>query len=104
MRGGAASSQPPFSPPACKPKATNATLPPTPPSNRFPGLYESLHHKVRGTWDVEVWAQYLAYKSKTSPLPWDPNHGEMTAQKKAELKQAIATKAGTTLEALGWSK
>jgi len=28
----------------------------------------------------------------------------MTAQKKAELKQAIATKAGTTLEALGWSK
>ena len=53
---------------------------------------------------MEIWAQYLAYRSKTTPLPWDPNHGEMTAAKKAELKAAIAAKAGTTLEALGWSK
>lgn len=68
----------------------------------FPGLYESLHHKVRGQWDVEIWAQYLAYRSKTVPLPWDPNHGDMTAEKKAELKAAIAAKAGTTVEALGW--
>ena len=22
---------------------------------RFPGLYEELHHKVRGTWDREMW-------------------------------------------------
>lgn len=70
----------------------------------FPGLYESLHHKVRGTWDVEIWARYLAYRSKSTPLPWDPTHGDMTAQMKSELKQAIAVKAGTTVEALGWSK
>lgn len=53
---------------------------------------------------MEVWAQYLAYRAKLTNLPWDPNHGEVTAQKKAELKAAIAAKAGTTLEALGWSK
>ena len=57
---------------------------------------------MRGQWDVEVWAQYLAYRAKSTPLPWDPNHGEMTAAKKAEMKAAIAAQAGTTLEALGW--
>ena len=89
-------------------KPTHPLSPSFPPSlsfpNSFPGLYESLHHKVRGQWDVEVWAQYLAYRAKLTNLPWDPNHGEVTAQKKAELKAAIAAKAGTTLEALGWSK
>lgn len=27
---------------------------------RFPGLYEELHHKVRGTWDKELWANVSA--------------------------------------------
>jgi len=57
---------------------------------------------VRGQWDVETWAQYLAYRANLTQLPWDPNFGEVTAEKKKEMKQAIAAKAGTTMEALGW--
>ena len=89
-------------PPPAHPPLTSLLLHPLVSRCSFPGLYESLHHKVRGQWDVEIWAQYLAYRSKTVPLPWDPNHGDMTAEKKAELKAAIAAKAGTTVEALGW--
>jgi len=88
--------------PAHPPSPLSLSPPLAPALCSFPGLYESLHHKVRGQWDVEIWAQYLAYRSKTVPLPWDPNHGDMTAEKKAELKAAIAAKAGTTVEALGW--
>lgn len=71
--------------------------------SRFPGLYESLHNKVRGQWDVDTWATYLAYRSKTQALPWDPNYGEVTEEAKSELKVAVAKKAGVSPEALGWS-
>lgn len=70
---------------------------------RFPGLYESLHNKVRGAWDVAVWAQYLAYRSQTVPLPWDPNHGEVTDAKRREIMLGVAAKAGVKVEDLGWT-
>lgn len=65
-------------------------------------MYESLHHKVRGQWDVDTWATYLAYRSKTQALPWDPNHGDVTEEGKAQLKVAVSAKAGVSPEALGW--
>ena len=79
--------------------------PPPPTFSRarsFPGLYESLHDKVRGQWDTATWAQYLAYKAKVTPLPWDPNHGDVTEEKMKEIKAAIANKAGVTPAQLGW--
>jgi hypothetical protein len=86
--------EPPLNPPP------PAHSPPAPCS--FPGLYETLHHKVRGEWDVDTWATYLAYRAKATPLPWDSNHGEVNEEKKKELKVAIASKAGVSPEALGW--
>jgi hypothetical protein len=77
--------------------------PSTPPSPlSFPGLYESMHHKVRGQWDQEVWGNYLNYKAKMQALPWDPAHGDMTEEKLKDMKTAIATKAGVTPAQLGW--
>jgi hypothetical protein len=70
--------------------------------SRFPGLYESLHHKVRGEWDVSLWGQYIAYRAKQTAFPWDPNHGEVDDQKKRELMLGIAAKAGVKPEALGF--
>ena len=70
--------------------------------SRFPGLYESLHHKVRGDWDVSLWGQYIAYRAKQTAFPWDPNHGEVDDQKKRELMLGIAAKAGVKPEALGF--
>jgi len=70
---------------------------------RFPGLYESLHHKVRGEWDVALWGSYIAYKAKAQPLPWDPSFGEVDDQKRRELMLAISAKAGVKPEALGFT-
>jgi hypothetical protein len=70
---------------------------------RFPGLYEALHHRVRGEWDVSLWGQYIAYRAKAQPLPWDPSFGEVDDQKRRELMLGIAAKAGVTPEALGFA-
>ena len=29
---------------------------------RFPGLYEDLHNKVRGSWDKELWANVRPWR------------------------------------------
>lgn len=52
---------------------------------RFPGLYEELHHKVRGAWDRELWGNYIAYRSRTVALPWNPSHGAVTEEKRKEI-------------------
>jgi hypothetical protein len=70
---------------------------------RFPGLYETLHHKVRGEWDVALWGSYIAYKAKAQALPWDPAFGEVDDQKRRELMLAISAKAGVKPEALGFT-
>lgn len=73
------------------------------PKCSFPGLYESLHNKVRGTWDVALWGQYIAYKAKASPLPWEPTTGDVDDAKTREIMLSISSKAGTTPEALGFT-
>ncbi len=69
----------------------------------FPGLYESLNNKIRGQWDVALWSQYINYRARASPLPWDPNHGEVDDGKRRELMLSIAAKAGVAPEALGFT-
>lgn len=66
----------------------------------FPGLYETLHHKVRGQWDVDIWANYLSYRAKVTPLPWDPSVGDVDEARRKEIMQGIASKAGVAPEAL----
>lgn len=60
----------------------------------FPGLYEALHHRVRGTWDHALWAQYLAYKSRSVAVPWDVTHGDVDAVKRQEMLDEIASRSG----------
>jgi hypothetical protein len=67
---------------------------------RFPGLYETLHNKVRGEWDVETWGKYLAYRAKSTPLPWDPSVGDVDAARRKEIMASIAASAGVTPQAL----
>lgn len=67
---------------------------------RFPGLYEATHDKVRGTWDVDTWAKYLAYRGKLTPLPWDPAVGDVDAARRKEIQNDIAAKAGVPAESL----
>lgn len=63
-------------------------------------MYETLHHKVRGQWDVEIWANYLSYKAKSTPLPWDPTVGDVDEGRRKEIMHNIATKAGVAPETL----
>ena len=51
-----------------------------------------------------MWANYLAYRSKTQALPWDPAYGEVSEEDKRDLKLAICAKAGVTPAALGWGE
>lgn len=69
----------------------------------FPGLYETLHNKVRGEWDVATWGQYIQYRARTIPLPWDGNVGEVDDAKRRELMLNIASKAGVKPEDLGFT-
>lgn len=69
----------------------------------FPGLYESLHHKVRGAWDVQVWSNYLAYRGGLTQLPWDPNFGEVDESKRREIMLNIAGRANVKPEELGFN-
>jgi hypothetical protein len=76
---------------------------PSPPRSRsFPGLYENLHDKIRGQWDTDAWTQYIAYKARATPFPWDANAGEVDEGKRKELMVQIATKAGVKPEDLGF--
>ena len=61
---------------------------------RFPGLYEKLHNQVRGTWDKELWGNYLSYKARAVALPWDPAHGDVTEEEKKKLIADMAAKSG----------
>jgi hypothetical protein len=81
--------------------------PSSPPSfpfaRSFPGLYESLHNKVVGQWDTGLWGQYIQYRAKASPLPWDPSTGDVDDGKRRELMLGIAAKAGVKPEDLGFT-
>jgi hypothetical protein len=77
-------------------------FPPSPRPRSFPGLYENLHDKIRGQWDTDAWTQYIAYKARATPFPWDANAGEVDEGKRKELMVQIATKAGVKPEDLGF--
>lgn len=70
---------------------------------RFPGLYQSIHHRVRGTWENGLWADYINYKARATPLPWNeaavaPAPDEA---KKREMLEAIAAKSGLSKKQVG---
>jgi len=61
---------------------------------RFPGLYETLHNKARGTWDNEMWGNYIAYKARLTAVPWDPTVGDLDDAKRKALNADFAAKSG----------
>ena len=63
-------------------------------------MYETLHNKVRGQWDVDIWANYLAYRGKVQSLPWDPTVGDVDGSRRKDIMKNIATKAGVAPETL----
>lgn len=71
---------------------------------RFPGLYESLHHRARGTWDRDLWANYLSYKARLQALPWDINVGEVDDAKRKQILGEVASRSGLTPEQVGLDK
>jgi len=71
---------------------------------RFPGLYESLHHRARGTWDKELWANYLQYKARLTALPWDVNVGDVDESKRKAILSDVATRSGLAPEQVGLDK
>ena len=70
---------------------------------RFPGLYSELHDKVRGTWDKDVWATYIAFRGGAKALPWDPQHGAVDEAGRKGIFEDIASKTGMTLAQLGYA-
>ena len=48
--------------------------------------------------------QYIAYKARATPLPWDPTFGDIDDAKRRELYSEISGKTGLSLEALGYSE
>ena len=81
--------------------------PPRPASLRsFPGLYESIHHRVRGTWESALWAQYIEYKARIAPLPWNEAAvgGEASEADKAAMLRDIAAKSGLSEKQVGLEK
>jgi hypothetical protein len=71
---------------------------------RFPGLYESLHHRARGTWDNALWANYISYKARLTALPWDPTTGDITESRRKDILKEVATRSGLTPEQVGLEK
>lgn len=71
--------------------------------SRFPGLYEELHHKVRGTWDRELWASYIGYKARTVPLPWNPAHGSVSEEKRVAIYGEVSAATGLSPVELGYA-
>ena len=67
---------------------------------RFPGLYESIHHRVRGTWESALWAQYIEYKARVTPLPWNEAAVGGETDKAALLKE-IKEKSGLSDKQVG---
>jgi hypothetical protein len=67
---------------------------------RFPGLYESLHNKVRGEWDNELWATYISYKALAQPLPWDPSAGDVTSEVRSQIVSEMSAASGIKPEEL----
>ncbi len=93
---------PPHSPPTIA--ASPAPSPPRPfhPAHSFPGLYESIHHRVRGAWEHELWNDYIHYKARVSPLPWNEAAiGNVDDAKRAEMLGEIAAKAGLSAKQVG---
>lgn len=69
---------------------------------RFPGLYESLHHRVRGAWEQQLWGDYINYKARAVPLPWnEATIGVVDDAKKEELLKNIADKSGLSYKQAG---
>lgn len=71
-------------------------MPPSPRS--FPGLYETLHNKARGTWDNEMWGNYIAYKARLTPLPWDASVGDLDDAKRKAIVSDFASKSGVAAD------
>jgi hypothetical protein len=58
---------------------------------------------VRGTWDVELWGQYISYRARATPVPWEPTHGDVDDAKRRDIMISIAAKAGVKPEDLGFT-
>ncbi len=67
---------------------------------RFPGLYETLHNRARGTWDNDMWAAYLTYRARLTPLPWDPTVGDVGEDKRKAILEDVATRSGISAETI----
>lgn len=71
----------------------------------FPGLYESLHHRARGAWEQALWNDYISYKARVVPLPWnEATIGNVDEDKVKEMRAEIADKCGLSPKQVGLEK
>jgi len=57
---------------------------------------------VRGTWERELWADYIQYKARVVPLPWnEATIGVVDDAKKTAMLKEIAAKSGLSNKQAG---